>query len=231
MNALALRSTYQSMRNTAQQTLRALRRRTDSMPGSSSAESAFVVSHADEALARLSDVMRAPGGQRIRVHGDLHLGQVLYTGRDFVILDFEGEPARPLGERRLKRSPFRDIAGMLRSFDYAANASISEAVARGTVRSEERAQELLAGRAAQWVAWVSAAFLRGYFGAMEGRGLLPGDRTARRMQLDAHLLDKAFYEVRYELDHRPDWVGIPIRGIAMLLAGYPDGRDSEHAVP
>ncbi|MGH8977773.1 MAG: maltose alpha-D-glucosyltransferase [Acidimicrobiia bacterium] len=231
MNALALRSAYQSMRNTAQQTLRALRRRTDSMPDSTAADSAFVLAHADEVLARLADVMRAPGGQRIRVHGDLHLGQVLYTGRDFVILDFEGEPARPLGERRLKRSPFRDIAGMLRSFDYAANAAISEAVARGTVRSEARAHELLAGRAAQWVAWVSAAFLRGYFAALEGRGLLPGDRTARRIQLDAHLLDKAFYEVRYELDHRPDWVGIPIRGIAALLAGYPDGWDAEHAVP
>jgi maltose alpha-D-glucosyltransferase/alpha-amylase len=229
MNALALRSTYQSMRNTAQQTIRALRRSTETLPPASAADVELVLAHTDDVLARLSDVMRAPGGQRIRVHGDLHLGQVLYTGRDFVVLDFEGEPARPLGERRLKRSPFRDVAGMLRSFDYAAHAAIAEVVARGTVRSEERAQELLAGWATQWVAWVSAAFLRGYFAAMEGRGLLPGDRSARQVQLDAHLLEKAFYEVRYELDHRPDWVGIPIRGIAALVAGS-DGRDPEPAV-
>ena len=190
-----------------------------------------MLAHTDELLARLYDVMRAPGGQRIRVHGDLHLGQVLYTGRDFVILDFEGEPARPLGERRLKRSPFRDVAGMLRSFDYAANASIAEMVARGTVRSEERARRAArpgtprsGSRGCRPRS--SAATSRRWRAA----GLLPGDRTARRIQLDAHLLEKAFYEVRYELDHRPDWVGIPIRGIAALLAGSTEGRDPEPAV-
>jgi maltose alpha-D-glucosyltransferase/alpha-amylase len=230
MNTLALRSTYQSMRNTVQQTLRALRHGAGRLPPAGAEDVQFVLAHSDELLARLQDVMRAPGGQRIRVHGDLHLGQVLYTGRDFVILDFEGEPSRPLSERRLKRSPFRDVAGMLRSFDYAAYASIGEVVARGTVRSEERARELLDGPAAQWVAWVSAAFLRGYFEALQGRGLLPGDRTACQLQLDAHLLEKASYEVRYELDHRPDWVGIPIRGLAVLLGRPSDGREQEPAV-
>ena len=87
------------------------------------------------------------------------------------------------------------------------------------MRSQERAEELLAGRAAQWVAWVSAAFLRGYFDAMDSTGLLPIDPGARRVQLDAHVLEKALYEIRYELDHRPDWVGIPIHGVATLLAG------------
>jgi maltose alpha-D-glucosyltransferase/alpha-amylase len=229
MNALALRSTYQSMRNTAQQTLRALRR-LPTVPDPYVDDVAFVLGHSDELLARLYDVMRAPGGERIRVHGDLHLGQVLYTGRDFVILDFEGEPARPLGERRLKRSPFRDVAGMLRSFDYTARTSISEVVARGTVRSVERAEELLAGRAEQWVAWITAAFLRGYFAALDGTRLLPSDPVARRIQLDAHLLDKAFYEIRYELDHRPEWVGIPVRGVVALLTGSAaEPRDVENA--
>jgi maltose alpha-D-glucosyltransferase/alpha-amylase len=222
MNALALRSTYQSMRNNAQQTMRALRRSSGTLPEAYAEDLAYLLAHADEVLARLYDVMRAPGGQRIRVHGDLHLGQVLYTGRDFVILDFEGEPARPLGERRLKRSPFRDVAGMLRSFDYAARGAMIEVVARGTVRSEERAEELLAHRATTWVAWVSAAFLRGYLTATDGHGLLPVDPSARRIQLDAHVLDKACYEIRYELDHRPDWMGIPIRGITALLGATPD---------
>ncbi|HEX5094857.1 MAG TPA: alpha-amylase, partial [Acidimicrobiia bacterium] len=135
----------------------------------------------------------------------------------FVIIDFEGEPARTIGERRLKRSPFRDVAGMLRSFDYAARSSIAEVVARGTVRSEERAQELLAASAQEWVAWVSAAFLSGYFEAVSGQPFVPADRDACRVQLDAHLLEKVLYEIGYELDHRPDWVGIPIGGLRALL--------------
>jgi maltose alpha-D-glucosyltransferase/alpha-amylase len=225
MNSLALRSTYQSLRNTAQQALRALRRTRD-LGASLDAERALILDHTDELLGRLYDVMRAPGGQRIRVHGDLHLGQVLYTGRDFVILDFEGEPARALGERRLKRSPFRDVAGMLRSFDYAARTGIADMVARGTVRSEERAEELLSGRASQWVAWVSAAFLRGYFHALDDTALLPRDPSARRIQLDAHVLEKACYELQYELDHRPEWVGIPLRGIAAQFGAPLELRDA-----
>jgi maltose alpha-D-glucosyltransferase/alpha-amylase len=224
MNALALRSTYQSLRNTAQQALRALRRTPD-LGEAFAHDRSVVLEHTDELLGRLYDVMRAPGGQRIRVHGDLHLGQVLYTGRDFVVLDFEGEPARPLGERRLKRSPFRDVAGMLRSFDYAARSGIAEMVARGTVRSEERAEELLSDRASQWVAWVSAAFLRGYFEALDDTPLLPRDPSARRIQLDAHVLEKACYELRYELDHRPEWVGIPLRGIAAQFGTPIELRD------
>ena len=161
--------------------------------------------------------MRAPGGQRIRVHGDLHLGQVLYTGRDFVILDFEGEPARPLSERRLKRSPLRDVAGMLRSFDYAARAAIAEMVARGTVRSQERAEELLAGRAAEWVAWVSAAFLRGYFDAMDGTGLLPG--RPRRPPHPARRARAREGAVRDPLRARP-----PTR-----LGRHPDSRGRDAA--
>jgi maltose alpha-D-glucosyltransferase/alpha-amylase len=162
-------------------------------------------------------MLDAPGGFRIRVHGDLHLGQVLSTGRDFVFIDFEGEPALPISQRRIKRSPLRDVAGMLRSFDYAARSSIPDAVARGQVRSEERAQELLAHRGEEWVTWVTAAFLRGYLSVMGGTDLVPADPSARRIQLDAHLIEKALYEVRYELDNRPDWVGIPIAGLRRFL--------------
>jgi maltose alpha-D-glucosyltransferase/alpha-amylase len=166
-------------------------------------------------------MLNAPGGLRIRVHGDLHLGQVLSTGRDWVFIDFEGEPALPISQRRIKRSPLRDVAGMLRSFDYAARTSIPDAVARGQVRSEERAQELLADRSEEWVTWVTVAFLRGYFEVIGDTDLVPKELHARRVQLDAHLIEKALYEIRYELDHRPDWVGIPIAGLRRLLQSAP----------
>jgi maltose alpha-D-glucosyltransferase/alpha-amylase len=214
---LAQRSTYQSMRNTATRTLRSLERALDRLPPECAGDARFVVDHADALLERLRAILGAPGGQRIRVHGDLHLGQVLSTGRDFVILDYEGEPALSVGERRLKRSPLRDVAGMLRSFDYAARASIGDAATRGDVASEERARELLTARAEQWVQWASAAFLDGYAAVVEATSLLPPDPAARRVQLDVHLVEKALYEVAYDLDHRPDWVPIPIGGLASLL--------------
>jgi maltose alpha-D-glucosyltransferase/alpha-amylase len=226
-NALAQRSTYQSMRNTTTRALRALERAEPELSSACAADAHFVVNHADELLDRLRRLLSAPGGARIRVHGDLHLGQVLSTGRDFLIIDFEGEPALPIGQRRLKRSPMRDIAGMLRSFDYAARTAIPDAAARGQVRSEERAHELLEAHADEWVTWVAAAYLRGYFDVTAGSNLLPNDMHARRVQLDAHLVEKAMYEVRYELDHRPDWVGIPIAGLRRLLARTSRPRHSE----
>jgi maltose alpha-D-glucosyltransferase/alpha-amylase len=216
--ALAQRSTYQSMRNAATRTLRELERAEPELPRASAVDARFLVDHGDEILDRLRRILSAPGGMRIRLHGDLHLGQVLSTGRDFVFIDFEGEPALSLGHRRLKRSPMRDLAGMLRSFEYAARTSIPDAAARGQVRSEERAYELLEASAEEWVTWVGGAYLRGYFETLGSSELVPHDHHARRVQLDAHLIEKAMYEVRYELDHRPDWVGIPIVGLERLLA-------------
>jgi maltose alpha-D-glucosyltransferase/alpha-amylase len=110
---------------------------------------------------------------------------------------------------------------MLRSFDYAARTAIPDAVARGQVRSEERAQELLAAQSEEWVTWVTVSYLRGYLDAVGEVDLVPKDLHARRVQLDAHLIEKALYEIRYELDHRPDWVGIPIAGLKRLLQVEP----------
>ncbi|MDQ3849130.1 MAG: hypothetical protein M3296_00740 [Actinomycetota bacterium] len=143
------------------------------------------------------------GGRIIRHHGDFHLGQTLLTDARWVILDFEGEPARPLLERRRKRSPLRDVAGMLRSFAYAASAS-----------------ELLRGDAAPeaWEEHARAAFLDGYLGAVEPT-LLPAGQAAMEKLLSIFELEKAVYELRYELNNRPDWVGIPVTGIARLLEG------------
>jgi maltose alpha-D-glucosyltransferase/alpha-amylase len=153
--------------------------------------------------------------QRIRVHGDYHLAQVLWTGRDFAIIDFEGEPARPLTERRIKRSPLRDVAGMLRSFDYASWTALGSATAEGVVADSATLEPW----ARRWTRWVSGAFLAAYVvRAREGgAAFLPIDDDQLRRLLDALRIEKAAYEVGYELDHRPDLVGIPVRGLLGLL--------------
>ena len=152
-----------------------------------------------ERLAALSSVNA--GGRVIRTHGGLHLGQTMRTGRGWVILDFEGEPARPLPERRLKRSPLRDVAGMLRSFSYVTAGA-----------------QLLRGVSApaEWEERTRAAFLDGYFARVDPSLLPPGEAATRQL-LAVFELEKAVYELRYELNNRPDWVGIPVAGILRLL--------------
>jgi maltokinase len=141
------------------------------------------------------------GGKLIRHHGDLHLGQTLRTPDRWVVLDFEGEPARSLIDRRRKRSPLRDVAGMLRSFAYAATAA-----------------NLLRGATvpADWEATARERFLDGYFTEVDA-GLLPASEAGIRQLLAIFELEKAVYELRYELNNRPDWVPIPVAGIARLL--------------
>jgi trehalose synthase-fused probable maltokinase len=142
-----------------------------------------------------------PLGRLIRHHGDYHLGQVLWTAdEDWVVLDFEGEPARPLYERRHKRSPLRDVAGMLRSFSYAASAS-----------SLERGIEPPLG----WEGEVRSEFLAGYLDEVDPAIIPSGETLERRLRLFE--LEKALYEVHYELGHRPDWVRVPVAGILQLL--------------
>jgi maltose alpha-D-glucosyltransferase/alpha-amylase len=216
VSPLSQRSTYQSMRNTASRAMRALTRGIGRLPEDAAADARSVLDRTEMLYERLRALLGTRGGQRIRVHGDLHLGQVLSTGNDFMILDFEGEPTRSLSERRLKRSPLRDVAGMLRSFHYAAYTEIPEAVERGQVQ-EERRRELLEDAAERWVSCVSAAFLHGYLANIDGTELLPRDADSLRVALDAHLLEKACYEIQYELDHRPDYVEVPIAGVRRLL--------------
>jgi maltose alpha-D-glucosyltransferase/alpha-amylase len=165
-------------------------------------ESAGLLLREQEILRRHAALMEHPiNARRIRIHGDYHLGQLLDTGGDFIIIDFEGEPGRPLNERRIKHSPLRDVAGMLRSFDYAAHIALAQRV--------ERAEA--------WVEGVSGAFLSAYVAAAKGASFLPANDQELRMLLDACLLEKAVYEVCYELNNRPDWVAIPLRGITRIL--------------
>jgi maltose alpha-D-glucosyltransferase/alpha-amylase len=148
---------------------------------------------------------------RIRCHGDYHLGQVLVTEGDVVIIDFEGEPARPVAERRAKTSPIRDVAGMLRSFSYAALTGLGAAT---QVRPDDVAR--LAPWADLWETWVGTVFLRAYLTAIQGAPFIPATPDRLDVLLQAFTLDKALYELGYELNNRPDWVHIPLTGLMRL---------------
>jgi maltokinase len=152
-------------------------------------------------------------GWKTRVHGDYHLGQVLGTARGWLILDFEGEPARPLEARSAKRSPLVDVAGMLRSFSYAPLAVLFERTEPG---SEE--WERLSPFAAAWEDLARARFLSGYLSRSHEGHMLPADRDVQATMLDVFEIDKVLYEVAYEMDHRPDWLPLPLAGIRRVLA-------------
>jgi len=149
---------------------------------------------------------------RTRIHGDYHLGQVLRTRNDYVILDFEGEPARSLTERRAKHSPLKDVAGMLRSFSYAGHTAL-----RNYTLRRPDAREHLEQWTHLWETATTAEFLRAYRAVAGDAPFLPADLGDFQMLLDAYLLDKALYELRYELDNRPEWIRIPIAGILSMV--------------
>jgi maltose alpha-D-glucosyltransferase/alpha-amylase len=151
---------------------------------------------------------------KIRIHGDYHLGQVLRLDNDFRILDFEGEPARPLAERRTKQSPLKDVAGMLRSFSYAACAAHFIYAGR-----RPDLGDLLEQWARSWELCASGAFLRAYRATAGDASFLPRNPESLRRLLDAFILDKALYELRYEINNRPAWVRVPLWGILSLVTG------------
>ncbi|MFP5379579.1 MAG: hypothetical protein ACLGHP_07500 [Vicinamibacteria bacterium] len=181
--------------------------------GSLEARAVHLLGHRAAILERLG-ASADPGamGLRIRAHGDLHLGQVLDVAGDYYFIDFEGEPARPLAERRERQSPLRDVGGMLRSFSYAAHAGL-----RQFLRTHPDTRAVLAPWARAWDRWVGQVYLRAYLEAMEGSGLVPGDQAVSRRLVETFVLDKALYELVYELDHRPDWVEIPIDTLLWIV--------------
>jgi maltose alpha-D-glucosyltransferase/alpha-amylase len=206
------RSIYQSLRSSARTTFDLLRRQLSTLPESLRDDARALVALEDSLLKQARAVMdRKIPMYRTRIHGDYHLGQVLFTGKDFVIVDLEGEPSRSLSERRYKRSPLRDLAGMIRSFEYVS----AYAVRHGPMRNED--VPALLPWAELWQRWASASFLRGYFEAAGDASYLPKGQDAFAAMLDFYLLDKAIYELRYELNNRPDWVGIPLQGIRRRL--------------
>jgi maltose alpha-D-glucosyltransferase / alpha-amylase len=217
---LSQRSLYQSLRNATRRTFLTLRQYLKRAP-------ADLRQKIEPILARESEIIDAYRAvtshtidvQRIRHHGDYHLGQVLYTGKDFVIIDFEGEPARPLGERRIKRSALRDVAGMIRSFEYAAYVYLLEQTQKGSLPAARADQ--LEPWADFWSDWVGSAFLRSYLRTAHGERFIPQSEDDLRLLLRLYLLEKAVYELGYELNSRPAWVGIPLRGISHLLGPAP----------
>ncbi len=154
---------------------------------------------------------------RVRIHGDYHLGQVLRAGNDFVIIDFEGEPARSLSERRVKRSPLQDVAGMVRSFHYAALTGLANCAPAGG--GAPAADDRMESFARLWFASVSARFIASYFDATTAAPFIPREPEARQSLLECFLLEKAVYELGYELNNRPDWVRLPLAGILDLMGG------------
>ena len=210
------RSIYQSMRNLTGQVFQLLRQRLRALPEGTRPEVQKVLDQEARILERFRSIVDLKiTAMRIRCHGDYHLGQVLYTGKDFVIIDFEGEPARPLSERRIKRSPLRDVAGMLRSFNYAAYSALFSQRDSGLIRPEDFA--FLESSAKFWRLWVSAAFLKAYRGEASKGNIIPKAKRELQALLDIYLLEKAVYELGYELNNRPEWITIPIQGIRDLL--------------
>jgi maltose alpha-D-glucosyltransferase/alpha-amylase len=221
-STLHQRSLYQSMRALAGRTFDLLSQELSQLPAAAREDAEAVAAGREQILARFRRLLAGKlDATRIRTHGDFHLGQVLFTGKDFVILDFEGEPARPISERRLKRSPFRDVAGMLRSFQYAAHARLLEEEAMGAVARHEWPE--LESWALYWERWVGAAYLRAYLERAGLASFVPRAREEVALLLDVYVLEKAIYELAYELNHRPAWVRIPLAGIRQILAGMAAG--------
>ena len=212
-STLYQRSLYQGMRGATGQVLRQLKRHLSRLPEDARADATSLLSsHAPilKIFARL--LQHRIDTSRIRIHGDFHLAQVLNTGKDFVIIDFEGEPRSPLSERRLKRCALRDVAGMLRSFDYATTTALRN----------ERADDIqrLVPWARAWATTVRDSYLTAYLEAAAGASFLPSTAADTQLLLEAFQLDKALYEIAYELSYRPGWVGTPLRAVNEMLAQF-----------
>jgi len=219
-----VRSMYQSMRNMMGANFRLLSERQAAIPAQLKPQIARMMAH-QERIATVFDALLKRKGMTaalIRTHGDLHLGQLLHTGKDFVIIDFEGEPARTLSERRRKRPAMRDVAGMIRSFHYAAFGRLFEEVRSRTLG--ERDFAAMEPWAELWQTWTSWGFLKSYLATAGQAPFVPKERGELKILLDAFVLEKAIYELGYELNNRPDWLFIPIHGIEQIVAPEAAGQ-------
>ncbi|MFH7030819.1 MAG: maltose alpha-D-glucosyltransferase [Heteroscytonema crispum UTEX LB 1556] len=210
------RSIYQYARNLTGQVFLLLQDKLNSLPSDTQQLAKAVLERQQEILGRFQLVLNQKiTAMRTRYHGDYHLGQVLYTGKDFIIIDFEGKVTRNLNERRMKRSPLRDVAGMLLSFHYAVSQALRTEIESGMISSVDLPQ--IAAWANFWYTWVSAAFLNSYLKTAAGSNFLPQTTAELRVLLNAYVLEKAIYALGDELKNRPDSVEIPLQKILQLL--------------
>lgn len=218
---LAQRSMYQSMRSLLRRTEMDLAHKLTGLPANLREPAKAWLAASPRILAAYGVLLkRRLKADKIRVHGDYHLGQVLNTGNDFVILDFEGEPRRSASERLLKRCPLVDVAGMLRSFDYAVETSL--------LRQTEGDRARLRPFADQWLMLANRMFLEGYRAATKDAAFLPPAPEDFALLLRLFLLDKAVYEIGYELNYRPDFLAIPLGAAQRLLdQGSPEAKSRE----
>ena len=219
-----LKSDAQRIQTQVLLSLEALKQKFTSLDDPTSDAAGLLLSKRRELIARSRSLIpTAIEGLRIRIHGDFHLGQTLRvnnqngSGGDFVFLDFEGEPARPLEERRRKQSPLKDVAGMIRSFSYVAHAGLRQFLDVGSGVEHGADSDRPIAWARTWQNLASTEFLGAYRETIASNpALLPAPAEAQTL-LDAYLLEKALYELLYELNHRPSWLQIPIAGILSLL--------------
>jgi maltose alpha-D-glucosyltransferase/alpha-amylase len=229
------RSMYQSMRSEASRVFQTLTKRSRQLPEDQRELARQVLDAVPEILSRLHAVTGTKlTGQRIRAHGDYHLGQVLYTGNDFVVIDFEGEPSRSLTERRQKRSVLRDVAGMVRSFHYAVytillDSGTDQTGGQSAVRTEDYGR--LEAWCRYWYQWVAATFIGSYRETVGNAPFLPAGEAEFKILLEAFILTKAVYELDYELGHRPQWASVPLLGILEILKLTTSPADSGPITP
>ncbi|ARS35947.1 maltose alpha-D-glucosyltransferase [Pontibacter actiniarum] len=213
------RSLYSSLTSLVRSNFDSLAKHLPNLPEHVRGEAEEVLQMRGEILERLKMIFAHKiDTLKIRTHGDYHLGQVLFTGKDFYIIDFEGEPARSFSERRLKRSALRDVAGMIRSFHYAAYSALFQ---QEGLRKED--VDYLESWAEQWYHYASGFYMHAYLGKTMGTGIVPAKEEDFETLIHTFLLEKAIYELGYELNNRPDWVLIPIRGIKYIMKKYKNG--------
>jgi maltose alpha-D-glucosyltransferase / alpha-amylase len=211
------RSIYQSMRSLKLDVFDRLRRRLIDLPEPTRTRANLLLTRENELTRRFHALLEARlDAVRIRCHGDYHLGELLHTGKDYVVIDFEGPARATLSERRIKRSPLRDVASMLRSFDNAARTSMlglqsGRGRPPGSVRAEDAAR--LAPWCCCWSGWVGAHFVHAYLETCAAQGFTPAAEQSASTMLRAFLVEKTLEELDHELRYRLEWVDVPLAGL------------------